>query len=1379
VPDVTTTVQGRVLDGSNGPVAGASVVVFGLITGTTDGAGFFSIQHVPSQIGSISAIARVTVNNVILEGASAATTPVDSAITNVGVIKLGQSKGSISGTITDVRNNPVANAQVTILIGAETRSTSSDANGLYAFAGFSPNSFVVSARDLLTGLRGQASGVLNANSSAVADIQLSASGTIKGTVFSTDGTTPAIGATIVLSGGATAVSDGAGQFVFDFVPLGGFVLDASDANGNRGRNTGTIRRSGVVVQSNIIFLGRGSVSGTVSDGSGNPVAGANVTLNSNSIFGGNFSTATDGNGQYSFSNVFVGSFDVTASSATLRLGGRAGDKITGDGQSVVTNVVLGPSGTVTGTIFHFDGITPVSNAQVSLTGGFTTVADGNGVYTFNFVPLGSYTISATDPGNGDQGTGSVTLGGQDEVQTVNVTLNGQGTVTATVVDATSAPVANALLTLTGQTAFGGTFSGVSQADGTFTFGAVPAGTFTVTATDSVSQAGAIATGSVAAGQSAAVTLQLQPVGSVTGIVFAADGLTPVAGISVTILGQGQISLTTTSGPDGSFTFGAVPSGTYTLQAIDGNGKIRAQASVTVATQGSTVTQNLVLSGFGTVTGTVTLNGVVSSALVTLTDATGKTSSSLTDVQGHYSVSQVAVGSFTAQAVLQNDTGNFSGFVQSQITTDGATVKADIQLVPQTRFLPATFNDVNGLPYTISQDGSLRDGLDSEFNSQFSSLPQGALRLDVIPAGGPPVSFFGGGNTASSANGGRELDIPQQNITGLTITRKIFVPRDGYFVRYIEVLQNPGSAPVNVGLRLTTGMRNVTRFGGSGIVSIPPTLVATSSGDNILDVSPPNPDRWVILDDDKDIDPFVDASENLPPLSHIFDGPGGTVQATSAQFTQDASNHQGILTEEFDNINVPAGGQVALLHFLSIETTRNSSLASALRLAQLPPEALAGIDPNDLASIQNFVPPANGVSALGPLEPLFGEVTGKVLAGDGTFGVANAQVSFQSNDPLFARTHTVTADSSGVYLLVAQFNDLGSSLAVPAAAFTVQATDVGSGQQSGVIVGNFASGSTVAQQDIAFSASAVLRGTVRKASGEAASSGTVQIIGTVSIGTPNPKASGIVFGGTLVTVQIASDGTYAVLALPPGNYSLIATVPDSQGGPANAGTATVTIVQGQDAVGDITLKPTGSVTGTIFSVSNVPVPNLAVQLHTDLGDYHTGTDNSGNFDFVEVLPGEAHLEAFDSTNNSGAGATVTVVAGQNVNQNLSLSQGTGAVTGSVVDQSGRPVPGAQVTLTAGDQPITLTSAFTTDGMFTFTPEGILPGTFHLSLAPTVVTFKVTTDANGTYFVTGVPVGPLHIDVISADGRSRGQADDFLDLPGTTKTLKGVLLFSQGS
>ena len=1334
--DPTNTVQGRVVN-SNLPVAGASVVVFGLITGVTDSTGFFSISHVPADIGPITAIARVTVNNVILEGESNPTNPVlpTGSVINVGVIQLGQSNGNISGVVTNVQGAPDANALVTINIGSETRTTTTNASGLYAFSGFTPNSFTVTAVDQTSGLQGQASGYLYANSSAVANIQLSASGTITGIVFGRNGTTPVANANVVLSGTSLAATttNEAGQFSFNFVSVGAFILDATDNSGNHGRSTGTIPKTGAVVQSNVTFLGQGTVSGVVSDSSQNPVANATVSVNSQSIFGGVSATTTDASGNYSVPNIFVGPFQVTASSSALQEGGATSGSITADQQTVTENITLTASATVNGTIFHADGVTPDPNAQVTLSNGATTQADANGLYTLSYVPLGTYTISVTDPSDGDQGTGSVTLSTQGQVQTVNINLNGQGNVMVTVLNALGNPDASAILVLTGQTQFGGTFNGVTQANGTYTFSQVPAGAFAVTASDPVTQAGAgPVTGSVAAGGSTSITLQLQAVGAVTGFVFAANGVTPVSGMTVNLVGE--VTQTTTSASDGSFAFNVVPSGTYTLQALDGSGTIRATASVTVASQGSSVQQNLVLVGFGTITGTVTLGGGPAvNAFVTVTDAAGKVQTTATDANGNYSFSQVAVGAFTETAVLEVAGQTDSGLAQGQITADGSTTTENIMLIGQSQFLPATLYDANGFPYSIYPDGSLQPGPDNEFHSILTTLPPGAMLLDVIFNG--TATPFPDVQNATSANNGRELDIQVLDFGGLNITRKIFVPIDGYFARYLEVLQNPGASPVTVGLRWTSNLRFTTSHDASGnLIAIPPAIVTTSSGSNTLNASA----AWAVFQD-TGANAGYPSYEALQPVADVFAGPGAALGVTSAQWTIDNTNRVGIIQEEFDNITVAPGAQVALLHFFNTQVNVSGALASAQRLVQLPPEGIAGIASTDLPTVANFVMPANGVSTVSPLESLTGQVFGQVVAGDGVTGVPSALVSFQSNEPLYARTLTTSTDGSGNYSFLGQFNSQNST-AVPVTGFVLQATDTHTNLQSASISGNFSNGATVAQVNIPIAVGSILSGTVFDSNGQPVTTGTV------SLGYYGPSA-------------IGSNGGYGFVDVPAGNYVLTASVPGSQFGPPLIGTANVTVVQGQNATANITIEAAGNVSGVVYSIDGTPFPNLTVELDTAAGDYGTVSDAGGNFSFADVVTGAAVVASYDPTSQSGAAVPITVLPNQTVMQNLNLVQGTGTVAG-VVTESGTPVAGVQVTVTSnsgGGGGGSLADVRRNGRAGPDVSGGSGSGT------------TVTTAADGSYSVSGLPIGLVTVYAFDPSNAARGSAQGYISLPGSTTII----------
>src|SRR5207302_3770925 len=135
---------------------------------------------------------------------------------------------------------------------------------------------------------------------------------------------------------------------------------------------------------------------------------------------------------------------------------------------------------------------------------------------------------------------------------------------------------------------------------------------------------------------------------------------------------------------------------------------------------------------------------------------------------------------------------------------------------------------------------------------------------------------------------------------------------------------------------------------------------------------------------------------VPALAFTFDGVGAADHAASATFVTNPGYTPGQLAVTWSNITIPAGATVAYMHFGAQQVSRVSAAASADRLDQLSPEALAGLSPDEITEIRNFAVPSTGVSALASLPALNGSVTGRVLAGDGTTTIPNATVRFHSN-----------------------------------------------------------------------------------------------------------------------------------------------------------------------------------------------------------------------------------------------------------------------------------------------------------------------------------------------------------------------------------------------
>jgi hypothetical protein len=1329
VADPTTAVQGHVIDQSGNPVAGANVVVFRFFVARTDAAGFFSLPIVPADLGAITAVARTTHNNQILEGTSQPFSPVAKGTTDVGTIQIVVNVGVISGTVTDQQGKQVFTAQITLTSGADVRTAATDNTGVYQIKGVAPGNFTIIATDLTGGLRARTTGTLPPNQSATVNLVLGPSGTIKGTIFGRNGNTAVgSGINVTLSGPAflTTTTNTQGQYLFDFVPLGGFAVETSDNSGNRGRTSGTLSTTSQVAIANVSFLGQGAVSGLIKDGTGNPVPNATVTIFSNSIFGGQKSASSDATGHYSFSNVFVGPFSLNASSAITRLGGQVSGNLTADGQTVNADVVLTATGSLTGTVFHFDGTTSAPGAIVRLSNGQNAVADSQGHYRLDLVPVGRYTVDVTDPTTGDRGQVAATLATQDQLVTANVTLNGVGKVVVTVVDGGNNPVSEAQVNLSSQTIFGGTQTGATQADGTLTFNNVLAGNFAVSARDPKTSLSGSNSGNVTVKNTTTIKVQLQSAGNLSGTVFAPDGSTPVPNINVQLVGQ--VSRQTSSGANGAFKFAVVPANTYQLEAIDSVGTIRAVTNVTIATQGQQVVQNLTLSGVGTVTGRI-LNpdGSVAPGVSVLLQAQasglGRNFSAASDVNGIYKITQVPTGVFTVTASTQSATQRLLGENTGQITSDGSTVTADIQLVANVIQLPATLYDANNFDYGIQQSGAVQDGKDQIFAGNFGAH-RGGMLLDIISAG-TTTRFTGQSasaqNFATTQLGGKQIVITQPGLAGLDVTRKVFVPNDGYFARYLDLLKNPSGSPVTVDVKLTSSFRFVSKVQNGFTFNREPRIIATSSGDAILSVSDPaTRDHWVVVDDDEDGDPFLAAGINLPSTAHVFDGANAGRDVTDAQYNIDFNNNFGQLAETWTSVTVPPGATVAFLHFATQQTSRASALASAQRLVQLPPESLTGLSADELTEVQNFVVPAGGTSTVPPLPTINGTVSGQVLADDNTTPIGNASVTFKSGNAFYSRTYFVNSDGSGNFAVTSTLSDSGNTLAVPLDAFTLQATDRQTGLVSPATIGSFPPGLLTAVQNVTFSNSGLVTGTVRRANQDVVSFGSVQISG----------------GGLFqaATTSIASDGAYSFAGVPSGTYSIVATLPNSEGSPLTAAVS-ATVVLDQTSTVDITFAPTGGVTGAVLRSTGEVVVNVPVQLHGQNPDGSSlfrsvRTDTAGHFTFTDVPVVPVTIESSDDATSTAASARVTVVADQLTNQDLVLAAGA-TVTGRVFSPTNQPVSGVQVTVRANNG-----------------------------------TFNVVTDSQGTYFVDHVAVGNFSVEAKDPASGLAGRSGGTIGFAGQT-------------
>ncbi len=410
VLNATTTVVGQVLDDLGSAAQGAAAVAFGRMVATADAAGRFTLPTVPADQGDLVIFSRQIRDTRVLDGRSDSTPPAPGGTTDVGVIRLAEVSGRLTGRVLDPRGATVPGARVTVKTGVDRRQVSADVTGFYEMDRLSPGPIEVQALDPRTSLRGRTLGELAENGSASLDVRLGASGDFVGSVFQRDGETRVeAGVDVEASSRAyrqATDTDGSGTYRLEFVPLGAYTLDARDGQGNQGRTSPSLQFTSQVVRADIGFLGRGLVTGRVENTAGQPVAGAEVRTSSGGIFSQVLTGTTGPDGRFAIEGVFVGGLNVSAVDPVTGQAASDGGEIRFEGDSEDFLLVLRSTGAVTGTVFEVDGQTPVPGAAVFAARlGRTVTANGAGVYSINQAPEGVFTeLFASHPTNGDCGS---------------------------------------------------------------------------------------------------------------------------------------------------------------------------------------------------------------------------------------------------------------------------------------------------------------------------------------------------------------------------------------------------------------------------------------------------------------------------------------------------------------------------------------------------------------------------------------------------------------------------------------------------------------------------------------------------------------------------------------------------------------------------------------------------------------------------------------------------------------------------------------------------------------------------------------------------------------------------------------------------------------
>ena len=182
-------------------------------------------------------------------------------------------------------------------------------------------------------------------------------------------------------------------------------------------------------------------------------------------------------------------------------------------------------------------------------------------------------------------------------------------------------------------------------------------------------------------------------------------------------------------------------------------------------------------------------------------------------------------------------------------------------------------------------------------------------------------------TASGVD--RQVDFAVQTVGTLAVSRKVFVPDNDHFARWLNVVTNNGSSAQSVELTIANNL-------GSDSNTV---ITGSSSGDLTASTA----DNWVTT-----FQNWSGTTTSDPRLGHVLEGPGAKVPLSTVSFANGNDNPYWSY-----NVTIQPGQTIAVLNFGVADPTQAQSKADAARLDALPANALQCLTATEKAEIVNF------------------------------------------------------------------------------------------------------------------------------------------------------------------------------------------------------------------------------------------------------------------------------------------------------------------------------------------------------------------------------------------------------------------------------------------
>jgi hypothetical protein len=177
--------------------------------------------------------------------------------------------------------------------------------------------------------------------------------------------------------------------------------------------------------------------------------------------------------------------------------------------------------------------------------------------------------------------------------------------------------------------------------------------------------------------------------------------------------------------------------------------------------------------------------------------------------------------------------------------------------------------------------------------------------------------------------GRQYAFPVQSAGGLDISRKVYVPANDQFARWLNIFTNTTGAPITFSMVTSNNLGSDTET----------RLVSSSNGNAVAEVT----DSWV-----SSFQNYSGGTSSDPRLGHVFQGEGAAVPLAAIHFVDGDDNPWWGYS-----LTLAPGETRIIANFVTGQPSKAAANAEAAGLATLPPGAAQCMSGRERRAIANF------------------------------------------------------------------------------------------------------------------------------------------------------------------------------------------------------------------------------------------------------------------------------------------------------------------------------------------------------------------------------------------------------------------------------------------